>query len=527
MAAYREAEVLLSGAASSSPEARAALAACRSRMGGFLTSIGKNAEALAAYRMARSDQQELVAVPGASPLARRELGDTVNRIGRLLANTGRPREATDEYRTALAIRKQLADADPAVSEFRNDLAASHNNLGIVLWQTGRLKEAEAEYRTALAIREKLANDNPAVSEFGNNFQASYFNLANLLRQTGRLKEAEAEFRSALAICEKLADDNPAVPEFRSRLGDWPPTLSPSCCLLPASPRRRRPNTARLWQSSKSWPPKPRRRRISQPPGTHPQQAGRASTNTGKPAQGRDPSTTRGRPSSRCSPTNTPRIPGLHVELAFSLGEIGRHLARTGNHGRGDRVLPAGGSDRPEKFAEGRFLNSRQRGSPGGSPNLHRRPAASIEEARRNARWQRARTPWRWRENRHGASRVPFLPCKPWPRPICDSGKSSATWARPDRMPPTALRRACEQLRRDQGPGGTGIARFSGPAAHAGLTGLGNRPGSGVSSAEGVKPCREGDGRIVPGGLPLATAIPTHIGPNRPSTRSEIAPISRH
>jgi serine/threonine-protein kinase len=217
LAAYREAEGALAGVASRAPEARAALAACRSRMGGLLTSIGKNDEALAAYRSARSDQEKLAEAPGASPDARRELGDTVNRIGRLLANTGRPREATDEYRTALTIRKTLADNDPTVSEFRNALAASHNNFGLVLWQTGRLKEAEAEYRTALAIREKLAADNPAVSEFRKHLQASYFNLANLLRQTGRLKEAEDLFRSALAIEQELAQANPAVPEFRRLL----------------------------------------------------------------------------------------------------------------------------------------------------------------------------------------------------------------------------------------------------------------------------------------------------------------------
>ena len=217
LAAYREAEGLLTGPASSSPEARAALAACRSRMGGFLTSIGKNDEALAAYRRARSDQETLVAARDASPQARRELGDTINRIGRLLANTGRPREATDEYRTALTIRKKLADDDPSDSEFRNALSASHNNLGLVLWQTGRLKEAEAEYRTALAIREKLAGDNPAVSEFRKQLQASHFNLANLLRQTGRLKEAEDLYRSALAIERELAEDNPTVPEFRRLL----------------------------------------------------------------------------------------------------------------------------------------------------------------------------------------------------------------------------------------------------------------------------------------------------------------------
>jgi hypothetical protein len=82
------------------------------------------------YRLARSDQEKLVAAPGASPQARRELGDTVNRIGRLLANTGRPREATNEYHTALTIRKKLADDDPADSEFRNALAASLMDLTI-------------------------------------------------------------------------------------------------------------------------------------------------------------------------------------------------------------------------------------------------------------------------------------------------------------------------------------------------------------------------------------------------------------
>ncbi len=217
LAAYREAEAVLSGPSAESSQARAALADCRSRMGFFLTTVGKDDQALATYRLARADQEKLAEASGASPEARRDLGDTVNRIGRLLANTGRPKEAEAEYRAALEIRKKLADEDPTVTELQNSLAATHNNLGILMLKSGRSKEAEAEYRTALAIRQKLAEANPAVTEFRKQLQASHFNLGNLLRQTGRSPAAEALFRSAVSIQQELADDNPAVPEFRRLL----------------------------------------------------------------------------------------------------------------------------------------------------------------------------------------------------------------------------------------------------------------------------------------------------------------------
>jgi serine/threonine-protein kinase len=216
-AAYREAEAALRKPAAQSPEARAALAACRSRMGFFLTTLGKQDEALAAYRLARADQQALVDVPNAPPEARRDLADTINRIGRVLANTGHPREAQVEYRAALAIRQALADAHPDNTDARNALSASHNNIGIELWRSGRLSEAESEYRAALALRKVLADANPAVTEFRKQLQASQVNLGNLLRQAGRLKEAEALFREAAAVDAELVRENPSVPEFRRLL----------------------------------------------------------------------------------------------------------------------------------------------------------------------------------------------------------------------------------------------------------------------------------------------------------------------
>ncbi len=216
LAAYRDAEGVLSAPAAGSREACAALAACRSRMGGFLTTIGKNGEALAAYRLARADQEALAA---SSPEARRDLGDTVNRIGRLLSNTGRPREAEVEYRQAMAIRQALVDEDPSAADVRTDLAASRNNLGLLLVETGRASEGEAEQRQALAIRQALADHNPAVSLFREHVAASHFNLGMLLLGMGRPSDAEAEQRQALAIHQKLVEENPAVTRFRSTLAN--------------------------------------------------------------------------------------------------------------------------------------------------------------------------------------------------------------------------------------------------------------------------------------------------------------------
>ena len=85
----------------------------------LLSSTGQAADALAAYRQARADQEALAAAPGAPAAAGRDLADTVHRIGNLLWQTGKPTEAEAEFRRALAIRQKLAADNPAVTEFRS------------------------------------------------------------------------------------------------------------------------------------------------------------------------------------------------------------------------------------------------------------------------------------------------------------------------------------------------------------------------------------------------------------------------
>jgi serine/threonine-protein kinase len=217
LAAYREAEGVLSGPEGDSAETRAALALCRSRMGFFLSTIGKNDEALAAYRQARDVQEAVAAAPSPPAEARRDLADTINRIGRVLQNVGRPAEALAAYRQALAIRQGLVERDPAGFSARDGLAGSHNNVGLILWKTGQYKEGEAELRAAGGLWRTLANDNPAVASFRSLLQMSQVNLGSLLKDTGRLKESEDVFREALAGLERLVGAHPAVPDYRRRL----------------------------------------------------------------------------------------------------------------------------------------------------------------------------------------------------------------------------------------------------------------------------------------------------------------------
>ena len=215
---------------------------------------GQTADALAAYRLARADQEALAAAPGAPAEARRDLADTVNRIGILLRQTGRPTEAEAEYRRALAIRQKLAADNPAVTEFRHRPGDSHNNLGVLLAQTGKPTEAEAEYRRALAIQQKLAADNPAVTEFRSGLAISHNNLGVLLTETGRPTEAEAEYRRALEIAAEAGRRQPRRHRVPQQPGGQPQQPRHRCCRRRASRRRRRPSTAGRWRSTRSWPP---------------------------------------------------------------------------------------------------------------------------------------------------------------------------------------------------------------------------------------------------------------------------------
>jgi tetratricopeptide (TPR) repeat protein len=225
VAAYRRSESLLAGPAGSDPVARAALAVCRSWLGWLLLNTGKTADALAAYKLARADQEALAGAPGATSAVHRDLAGTVNRVGALLLQTGQPAEAEAEYRRAIATYQRLVDDNPALADLRHRLATSHSNLGDALLQGGKPRAAEAEYRQAMAIHQKLVDDNLAVAVFRTGLARDHSNLGWLLSQVGKPAEAEAEYRTALALYKRLADDNPRIPSHYNEAANTHNNLS--------------------------------------------------------------------------------------------------------------------------------------------------------------------------------------------------------------------------------------------------------------------------------------------------------------
>jgi serine/threonine protein kinase len=214
LATYRRTESLLAGLAGPDPAARAALAAGRSRLGLLLRDTGKTADALAAYKRARADQEALAALPGASNDARRELAMTVSCIAYLLSKTGKPAQAEVEYRAALAIEQKLADDNPANTKYRSDLAQDLHNLGLLLRDAGKPSEALQAFERALAIRQKLADDNPAVNQYCRDLAFTHNNIGVLHMRAGQSKEMLRSYEAALAIRQKLVADNPANMEFQ-------------------------------------------------------------------------------------------------------------------------------------------------------------------------------------------------------------------------------------------------------------------------------------------------------------------------
>ena len=192
LAILRRSESLLAALAVDDPEAREALAYCRTMIGQLLVGMGSFEESMASYTRARADQEALAAAPGASKEARYDLATTVYLIGMHLYTMGKMPEAEAELRSALAISQKLADENPADAGFLSNLAWKHIGLGHVTWMTGKLSEAEAHYRKTLAIYQKLADDNPAVTAFRIGQRSAHFQIGYLLIAMGRPKEAEAE-----------------------------------------------------------------------------------------------------------------------------------------------------------------------------------------------------------------------------------------------------------------------------------------------------------------------------------------------
>ena len=255
LAAHRQvlaAREALAAETPADPEIKADVGRSLTAVAGLLEATGRTEEAEATYRKAETLLVELAPTIAEAAAARAVLADCRSRLGWLLHTTGRDDEALSVYRLARADQEALAAAPGATAESRRDLAATINGVAILLAATGKSSEAEAEYRKALAIQQKLADDNPAVTEFRSRPGTQPQQPRHPAVEYGQVVGGGGRVPQGAGDPTEAGRRQPRRHRIPQRPGEQPqqPRL---CCRIRASHRKRRPSTARRWQSSRSWP----------------------------------------------------------------------------------------------------------------------------------------------------------------------------------------------------------------------------------------------------------------------------------
>ncbi len=184
--------------------------------------------------------------------SRRALWQANFEVARLTDKVGKPEDALSAYRQVLAARLALAAEFPANPEIRADVGRSLTAVAVLLESIGKTVEADATYRKAENLLVKLAGRPRSPSRRG----LPWPTAGRISAGCSRAPAATTKPCRSTAWRVRTRRQLPAPPGRRSSPGGaWRPRSgdSPACCRIWASHRKRRPSTARHWQSIRSFP----------------------------------------------------------------------------------------------------------------------------------------------------------------------------------------------------------------------------------------------------------------------------------
>ncbi len=198
------------------PASRAALGRAYFELGDLIDKIGSKDEALDAHSKALTIRQTQSALPGADVETRLDLARSLGRVGRLLDHTGDPSgglKAFEEQRD-LAIALQAESSTDAVMTM---LAQGYAGVGSMLHKIGRPDDAERSNEKARAIQQKLADEHPGVADYQRDLAKMLLFDSEELSNIGKSVESQALYGRAVSIQQKLADEHPSTAEYQFEL----------------------------------------------------------------------------------------------------------------------------------------------------------------------------------------------------------------------------------------------------------------------------------------------------------------------
>ncbi len=204
------------GQADAEPTVRQERGRAYKRMGDILHKLGRNPEAVKAFRRAGEVLGALSDDFPEEPEPRHHLAAARAGLGVLLAERGDNAEAEDLFRKALAALEPLASAPDAPAASRLDLAKAHKGLADLLRVQSKHEAAEASYRRAAELLKAIpeGRDDFAPRQL---LAATRDRLGKLYNDTGRFQEAAATYARGLEVIEPLIARYPTLPRLREAL----------------------------------------------------------------------------------------------------------------------------------------------------------------------------------------------------------------------------------------------------------------------------------------------------------------------
>jgi tetratricopeptide (TPR) repeat protein len=201
----------------SSLEARSDLVDAYARAGRLTWELGRQDEALAAYRRALAMVEQMSTATPDDPERRFALAQCHTRVGFTLRTMGRPAGARQSYGRARAILEPLARDQPGITRHREHLSFTLSNLGVIEQDLGCTDEAICLHRQALEIHEALVRQQPGNAQYRNDLGWCWRFLSQALASAGDLVAALRAAERAVALYEALVREDRRDEEFRWRL----------------------------------------------------------------------------------------------------------------------------------------------------------------------------------------------------------------------------------------------------------------------------------------------------------------------
>ncbi len=217
------------------PEFRAESALVHSKLGDINRLLEKHEDAVAQYRNAIAELENLLREAPDNSSYRQALAYAHNWLGETLRlwseethnQPERRSEALQEYDNALRLQQGLHEQEPQNAKYQQELARTYYNRGILHFEAGDPNASESDFRQAIQLLEPLATAEKADARMNadedpsaHDLARAYNDLGTLLRAQGQLPKAQDFSARAIRIQEDLISKAPDNWEYRVELAKY-------------------------------------------------------------------------------------------------------------------------------------------------------------------------------------------------------------------------------------------------------------------------------------------------------------------